>query len=334
MWKPRAVAIEPVGLNVPVFGSYSSAEARAWSLTSFTPPAIRTRPSLSRVAVWSSRVVASEPVGLNVPVFGSYSSAEARNVPRAKTQLGDAASGDQDATVGEQGRGVQAAGVRQRAGLAERVRCGVVERRPTRVDRRRGRSPRQRGHGRRRGAWRCGSVARPDRSVRAAIGVGVGVGVAAGVGGVGAGWSSASRASGPGPRPRRLSGLSRKNAPPTATHADDGGRGDAGGHGHGLEPPRHAQTRRCRVWSIWSRAASITRSASSSWPSTKKAPRRRSSSRWLVIGVVLRPPRRGARRPRWPRASPGGRSGVGSWPCPRGSRVARRSRSGSGPGSG
>ena len=74
----RAVAIEPVGLNLPVLGSYSSAEARGklW----FSPPAMMTRPLVSRVAVAFIRGTAIEPVAMNVPVAGSYSSALARLV--------------------------------------------------------------------------------------------------------------------------------------------------------------------------------------------------------------------------------------------------------------
>jgi hypothetical protein len=40
-----------------------------------SPPAIRTRPSASSVAVWDARPEAIEPVSLNVPVAGSRSSA-------------------------------------------------------------------------------------------------------------------------------------------------------------------------------------------------------------------------------------------------------------------
>ena len=75
----RAAVIEPVGLKAPVVGSYSSAEARRSSQSPpFTPPAKRTRPSESNVAVSDSRALAIEPVGLKVPVRGSYSSAEDR----------------------------------------------------------------------------------------------------------------------------------------------------------------------------------------------------------------------------------------------------------------
>ena len=80
MWRLRAVAIEPVGLNVPVAGSYSSAEARNGpGMFHFpgSPPANRTRPSESRVAVPKPRAVVIEPVAVNVPVCGSYRSANA-----------------------------------------------------------------------------------------------------------------------------------------------------------------------------------------------------------------------------------------------------------------
>ena len=69
-WRSRAAFIEPVGLNVPVFGSYSSAEASGCRNLS-SPPVIRTRPSRSRVAVCTSRAVVIEPVGPKVPVVGS-----------------------------------------------------------------------------------------------------------------------------------------------------------------------------------------------------------------------------------------------------------------------
>jgi hypothetical protein len=55
----RAVVIEPVGLKVPVAGSYSSAEA------SPEPPATSIRPSSSSVAVGAWRPTAIEPVRLN-----------------------------------------------------------------------------------------------------------------------------------------------------------------------------------------------------------------------------------------------------------------------------
>src|ERR1035437_3513772 len=78
---PWAGVIEPVELKVPVFGSYSSAEARSGALSPTSPPpAIRTRPLDSNVAVWPTRPTCNEPVGLKVPLFGSYSSADDRAV--------------------------------------------------------------------------------------------------------------------------------------------------------------------------------------------------------------------------------------------------------------
>ena len=77
MWSARASASEPAGLNVPVAGSQTSAEART-SSPMRQPPTTRTRPSGRSVAVWSARASASEPAGPNVPVAGSQTSAEAR----------------------------------------------------------------------------------------------------------------------------------------------------------------------------------------------------------------------------------------------------------------
>jgi hypothetical protein len=57
------------------YGWYSSAEA-SW-FEPPEPPAMRTRPSESSVAVCLLRAVSSGPVRLKVPVLGSYSSAEA-----------------------------------------------------------------------------------------------------------------------------------------------------------------------------------------------------------------------------------------------------------------
>ena len=53
----------PSGLNLPVAGSYTSAEATI-TLEPFSPPVTRTRPSDSRVAVWTLRPVVIEPVAL------------------------------------------------------------------------------------------------------------------------------------------------------------------------------------------------------------------------------------------------------------------------------
>jgi hypothetical protein len=54
----------PVAVNVPVAGSYSSALAIPELKP---PPAIKTLPSWSRVAVWRKRGVVMLPVAVNVP---------------------------------------------------------------------------------------------------------------------------------------------------------------------------------------------------------------------------------------------------------------------------
>ena len=70
MWSSRPVAMEPVGLKVAVLGSYNSAEPLTMPEAS-PPPATRTRPSDTSVAVWPQLAVAIAPVGLKVPVLGS-----------------------------------------------------------------------------------------------------------------------------------------------------------------------------------------------------------------------------------------------------------------------
>src|SRR5215472_11556466 len=78
----RGRVIEPVALNVLVDGSYSSALERAVARESFPlgvyPPAIRTFPSGSKVAVCPARAVIIVPVRANLPVSGSYNSALAQ----------------------------------------------------------------------------------------------------------------------------------------------------------------------------------------------------------------------------------------------------------------
>src|SRR5262245_54619375 len=76
--------MSPVGLQVPVAGSYSSAVATVTAEQrpqgaggTVCPPATSTLPFASSVAVWSARTAAMLPVGLQVPVAGSYSSAPA-----------------------------------------------------------------------------------------------------------------------------------------------------------------------------------------------------------------------------------------------------------------
>ena len=63
-----------MAVQVPLAGSYSSVLAEASKLLS-NPPATRTIPSGSKVAVWSQRAVLRLPVAVQVPLAGSYSSA-------------------------------------------------------------------------------------------------------------------------------------------------------------------------------------------------------------------------------------------------------------------
>jgi hypothetical protein len=62
------VLIEPVELKVSEVGSKSSALDRLCRDPP-EPPAIRTRPSASSVAVWPSRATDIEETGLNAPVY-------------------------------------------------------------------------------------------------------------------------------------------------------------------------------------------------------------------------------------------------------------------------
>lgn len=67
MWDPRFVVMLTVPLNVPVAGSYSSALDTDLPLGFTEPPAIKTLPSASSVAVWPKRAMVIEPVRVNVP---------------------------------------------------------------------------------------------------------------------------------------------------------------------------------------------------------------------------------------------------------------------------
>ena len=64
------------GVKAPVLGSNMAAVSK--ESEAFSPPAMRTRPSASRVAAWSSQKVVITPDAVNLPVAGSYSSPEAR----------------------------------------------------------------------------------------------------------------------------------------------------------------------------------------------------------------------------------------------------------------
>jgi hypothetical protein len=84
----RAVLRLPVGIQVPLAGSYSSALADTLILLS-NPPATNTIPLGSRVAVCWERAVLRLPVDIQVPLAESYSSALVRtaltpNPPAAK----------------------------------------------------------------------------------------------------------------------------------------------------------------------------------------------------------------------------------------------------------
>lgn len=66
MW--RGVFMSPVAVNVRVEGSYNSELAHTGqSLTTVKPPAIKTLPLVSNVAVWFCRGTFKFPVGVNVP---------------------------------------------------------------------------------------------------------------------------------------------------------------------------------------------------------------------------------------------------------------------------
>ena len=76
----RGVSMLPVGDQVPVAGSYSSALAVEASVEGSRPPATRTLPSSSCVTVGESREMDIDPVAVHVRVAGSYSSALAKTV--------------------------------------------------------------------------------------------------------------------------------------------------------------------------------------------------------------------------------------------------------------
>src|SRR5213078_4481255 len=73
---PAALAIGPVAAQVPVAGSYSSAEGTL-APPAPAPPTTSTFPLASKLAVCPLRAVVIGPVAAQVPVAGSYSSAEA-----------------------------------------------------------------------------------------------------------------------------------------------------------------------------------------------------------------------------------------------------------------
>ena len=71
VWKARNVVMLPVAVKFPVVESYSSALAVAPGVMGIDPPAIKTLPLLSRVAVQPDRAVVIFPVGVKIPADGS-----------------------------------------------------------------------------------------------------------------------------------------------------------------------------------------------------------------------------------------------------------------------
>jgi hypothetical protein len=77
----RSTLMLPVGVQLFVAGSYSSAVAV------YAPPATSTRPSRRRTASCSTRGWLSVPPGIHVPVGGSYSSVvDSSNPPTTRTR--------------------------------------------------------------------------------------------------------------------------------------------------------------------------------------------------------------------------------------------------------
>src|SRR5437868_1338067 len=73
-WELRARLMLPVGLHVPVTGSYSSADDTLWPpapISPETPPLTRTLPLARRVAPCANRAWLRGPVRLHLPVTGS-----------------------------------------------------------------------------------------------------------------------------------------------------------------------------------------------------------------------------------------------------------------------
>ncbi len=68
----------PVADQVPVSGSYNSAEV---SFSSLAPPTTSTRPSSSRTVVWPSRGVPIVPVAIQAPAEGVTANAGGGETP-------------------------------------------------------------------------------------------------------------------------------------------------------------------------------------------------------------------------------------------------------------
>ena len=78
----------PVGLNVRASGSYNSALATAWEPSQ--PPAIKTLPLLSSVAVWRTRPVDIVPTAVNTPAAAAALGAGCTETVAAALAVGSA----------------------------------------------------------------------------------------------------------------------------------------------------------------------------------------------------------------------------------------------------
>src|ERR1035437_2686690 len=90
--KSRPVAIDAVALKAPVLGSYNSAEATTPTPTPplpLSPPAMRTRPSESNVAVCLLRTVVIDPVELKAPGVGDWVGVRLSDDVEVRLGLGD-----------------------------------------------------------------------------------------------------------------------------------------------------------------------------------------------------------------------------------------------------
>ena len=121
----RACAMEPVGVNVPVAGSYSSAAV-------LQPPAMSTRPSASSVAVSprgpSVIVVDIEPVQVNrapgpAPASGTASARAVRPRPRSQPSTAAARWPPTDRLPGRTDRIASSAGCRRRPSASDERRA-------------------------------------------------------------------------------------------------------------------------------------------------------------------------------------------------------------------
>jgi hypothetical protein len=74
--------MSPVGVQVPVAGSYSSALLRTWTKLLSSPPATSTLPLGSNVAECSNRGVTRLPVAMKTPESAAHGCTRSSPVPR------------------------------------------------------------------------------------------------------------------------------------------------------------------------------------------------------------------------------------------------------------